>query len=82
MRKTKAVVSTLALASLLAACAHAAPNNKRPDGPPPEAFAACEGQSEGAKVTVEGRNGEAMKAVCEEHDGKLVAVPTDAPRGR
>lgn len=83
MRNMRTVVSTMAVASVLAACAHAGPNNnQRPDGPPPEAFEACEGQAVGANVTVEGRNGESLKAVCEEHDGKLVAVPTDAPKRR
>lgn len=45
-------------------------------GPPPEAFEACKGKQAGDEVTVTGRKGEALKATCKEHDGKLVAMPT------
>jgi len=81
MRKARTVISSLALASLLSACAQASPQQgKRPDGPPPEAFAACEGHVAGDPVTFAGRDGESIMAICKEHDGKLVAEPKDAPR--
>lgn len=80
MRKARTVISSLALASLLSACAQAAPEGKRPSGPPPEAFAACKGHVAGDPVTFAGREGEAIEAVCKEMDGKLVAEPRNPPR--
>lgn len=52
---------------------------ERPPGPPPEAMAACQGKSEGSKVTFKARNGESMEGVCRMLDGKLAAVPTNPP---
>ncbi len=83
MGKTQSVVFGLAMAGLLSACAHAAPGGgDRPSGPPPEAFTACEGMSEGDTVSFEGRQGETIEATCQEHDGKLVAVPENGPGPR
>ena len=42
--------------------------------PPPEAFAACSGKSEGAAVSFTTRN-ETLTAVCRMFDGKLAAAP-------
>ncbi|GAB6062488.1 hypothetical protein [Deferrisoma palaeochoriense] len=50
-----------------------------PHGPPPEAFEACEGKGAGDAVEFRGGRGELVEAVCREHDGRLVAVPKDAP---
>lgn len=83
MSKSPSILSALALAGLLSACAHAAPGGgQRPPGPPEEAFTACEGLSAGDKVSFEGREGESIEATCEEHDGKLVAVPVNPPKRR
>lgn len=81
MKSTK-ILASLALAGLVSACAHASHpggDGKRPSGPPPEAFEACEGQSAGDLVTFAGREGEDIEATCEERDGKLVAVPKNPP---
>ncbi len=50
-------------------------------GPPPEAFAACEGKAAGDSVEFSGRRGENIEATCQEKDGKLVAVPKNRPEG-
>ncbi|MDO6461200.1 hypothetical protein Q4485_10875 [Granulosicoccaceae sp. 1_MG-2023] len=83
MRKARSVISALALAGMLGACAQSGgtattdskSGGERPSGPPPEAFTACEGKSAGDAVSFSGRGGETMEAVCAEHDGQLVAVP-------
>lgn len=49
-------------------------------GPPPEAFAACEGMSAGDTSEFSGRNGESVAGTCEEgKDGTLVLRPDNAP---
>lgn len=55
------------------------PAQDRPKGPPPEAFAACDGKKEGDVVTVVLRRGEKVEAVCEPLDSRLVARPKGAP---
>lgn len=67
----------LATLSAVPACA----SSNRPggrdgrQGPPPEAFTACEGKSEGDSVTVEGRDGDLLTATCTILNDQLVAVP-------
>ncbi|RME38718.1 MAG: hypothetical protein D6794_04950 [Deltaproteobacteria bacterium] len=84
MTQTKTL--TLALVLVLLA-AMSAPSFARGRGhggrhhrcAPPEAIEACEGKSAGDRVEFTGRRGETVEATCQEHDGKLVAVPNDAP---
>ena len=66
----------------LVACAAGQHGQGRPKGPPPEAFAACEGKSAGDSVEFTGRRGETLKATCQEKDGTLVAEPENAPKDR
>lgn len=47
----------------------------RRKGPPPEAFAACEGRAEGEKVAFDTPRGHTLQAICKHKQGKLVAVP-------
>ena len=82
MRKPQSLLLSMTLLGLLSACAHAGPEGQRPSGPPPEAFSACENMAEGDQVSFSGRNGESIEATCEEHDGKLVAVPLNPPKRR
>jgi hypothetical protein len=44
-------------------------------GPPAEAYTACEGQEEGAIVSIKSPKGETLNATCTMIDGKLAAVP-------
>lgn len=43
--------------------------------PPPEAYTACEGKSEGASVRVTTPDGKTIEATCRSLDGQLVAAP-------
>lgn len=45
------------------------------DGPPPEAFKACEGKSAGSPAQLVGPLGETVSGICEERGGKLVLRP-------
>lgn len=47
--------------------------------PPPEAFAVCEGQSEGDTVSITSPEGDVVEASCKMMHDKLVAVPEGAP---
>jgi hypothetical protein len=51
------------------------PDSGRQMGPPPEAVEACKDKNEGDKVEITNPRGEKMDSVCEQIDGKLVAVP-------
>jgi hypothetical protein len=60
----------------VAACANNEQNGReKKQGPPAEAFKACEGKAVGDSVSFAGRGGEALKATCQTIDEKLVAVP-------
>ena len=56
-------------------------NGRRRQGPPPEAFTACEGKSAGDTAEFEGPNGETVTGTCEEQGDQLVLRP-DNPPGR
>ncbi|SDZ82980.1 hypothetical protein SAMN05660420_00515 [Desulfuromusa kysingii] len=77
---TKTVL-ILTLVILLPIVGCASGGKGRPQGPPPEAIAACEGKSVGDSVTFTGREGESIKSTCQEVDGQIVAVPEDMPKG-
>lgn len=48
-------------------------------GPPPEAIKACEGKKVGESASFKGRQGETVKGVCQEIEGKLAVVPEGGP---
>ena len=48
-------------------------------GPPPEAYAACEGKSAGGAAQFVNRRGQTISGTCEERDGKLVLRPDHLP---
>jgi hypothetical protein len=53
-------------------------------GPPPEAIAACDGQSEGAACSFETPRGDTLEGTCAQSprgDG-VACRPVNAPRGR
>ena len=47
----------------------------RPPGPPPEAYAACEGKNAGDPARFETPGGETVTGTCEEERGRLVLRP-------
>ena len=55
------------------------PEGRGPMGPPPEAYEACAGKSEGDTVEMKTPRGDTIKAVCRAIRGKLAAVPEGMP---
>ena len=53
----------------------------RRQGPPPEAYEACEGKSAGNEAEFVNRRGETITGTCEEEGDQLVLRP-DNPKGR
>ena len=64
--------------------ASAQQRGKRRQGPPPEAYTACEGKSEGDAAEFEGPRGETVTGTCELDGDSLVLRPDNPPdhRGR
>lgn len=66
----------------LAGLAQAQPQGRQgPPAPPPEAYAACQGQTEGASVTLTLPDGKALQGTCRTMNGTLVAMPAGGPGG-
>ncbi len=62
--------------------AYAGPGDKGRRGPPPEAIAACENQTEGNQCEFTGRGQQLVKGVCASppHDKAIVACKPDDGR--
>lgn len=79
-------ITLLALAGALACSSAFAedgpPPGQRPNGPPPEAIAACNGKTAGATVSFTGRRGETISGTCTSENGVLAARPQGGPPGR
>ena len=69
----------LILTSRFAAADNNQQGNSGRQGPPQEAFTACENKSAGDSAQFEGRNGEAITGTCEEKRGKMVLIPDNMP---
>ena len=69
----------LILTSQFAAADNNQQGNSGRQGPPQEAFTACENKSAGDSAQFEGRNGEAITGTCEEKRGKMVLIPDNMP---
>ena len=50
-------------------------------GPPPEAFTACEGKKAGDKAEFTSPRGDTVSGTCEQDGDKLVLRPDNPPRG-
>ena len=84
MRKNRiatfsSIATLMAVIVMLSTNANASNNSHKKTGPPPEAFAACQGKEVGDAVTFSGRNGEKVEAVCKEIHDQLVAAPDKMP---
>lgn len=53
----------------------------RPQGPPPEAYTACEGLSAGDTAEFESPRGDIITGTCEEEGDRLVLRPDNPPGG-
>lgn len=56
-------------------------NHRRHHGPPPEAYAACEGKSAGDEAQFVSPHGETVAGTCEQEGDRLFLRP-DNPKGR
>jgi hypothetical protein len=55
---------------------------RRHHGPPPEAYTACEGKSEGDTAEFESPRGDTVTGTCEMEGDRLVLRPDNPPGGR
>ena len=70
--------------SLNAGLIYAHSNDSRPrGGPPQEAFAACDGKSEGDTASLEASNGKTITGTCRQdrNGDRLLLIPDNAPQG-
>jgi hypothetical protein len=93
MKQHASFFATLAMALCLVtlgmapACAQTPPQGQppsppSPNSPPPEAYAACKGQSEGVTVTLAMPDGKKLSGTCRKINGTLVATPAGGPPQR
>ena len=84
LEKLRQCATVLILLTALATLTACADNNQRgggrqqgghKNGPPAEAYTACEGLEEGAIVSIKSPHGETLDATCTMINGKLAAVP-------
>ncbi|WP_255591374.1 MULTISPECIES: hypothetical protein [unclassified Acidovorax] len=76
------VALTTMLAAISATPVLAQPHGRQdPPAPPPEAYAACKGKTEGASVTLTMPDGKSLAGTCRTMGGTLVARPAGGPGG-
>lgn len=56
--------------------------NRRRQGPPPEAYTACEGKSAGDTAEFESPHGDTVTGTCVEDGNRLVLRPDNPPGGK
>ena len=79
--KVKSLLIMFTLLAVIPATGWTA-GKQRPQGPPPEAIAACKDKAVGDTVQFSGRKGETIEATCQEIEGQIVAVPEGMEGGR
>jgi hypothetical protein len=85
------IQKNLAMVLVLATCLSTLQASAQPEqggrrgGPPPQAFEACAGQTEGDSCSMTGRQGEDLQGSCivpPQGEGELVCAPEGGPGGR
>ena len=76
-----ALVGLLLTVSALGNEAMARERGRRHQGPPPEAYTACEGKSAGDKAEFESPRGDTVTGTCVQDGERLVLRPDHHPRG-
>jgi len=74
-----ALFSVLFLLSSVQNTALAQDGGRRRQGPPPEAYTACEGKSEGDTASFESPHGDTVTGTCVQEDDRLVLRPDNPP---
>lgn len=88
MTFTKKTSIVFALLAIFIICnsfeneASARGSGRRHHGPPPEAYTACEGKSEGDTAAFESPRGDTVTGTCVEDGDRLVLRPDNPPRGK
>lgn len=77
----RAMQATAVAATLAASGMAQSQNRPEPPAPPPEAYTACQGKTEGASVTLTMPDGKSFAGVCRTMGGTLVAMPAGGPGG-
>jgi hypothetical protein len=84
MKRVTSVIALLGFfcaLSLLVNEALAQDNKRRHHGPPPEAYAACDGKSVGDTAEIETPHGDIVTGTCMEDGDQLVLRPDNPPDG-
>lgn len=81
IRNSLARLALLALGATTLAAWAQPERGGTPPAPPPEAYAACKGKSEGTSVTLTMPDGKTLAGTCRTMDGTLVAMPAGGPGG-
>jgi len=77
LRKPIVVWALLIVGFVLVLHREASPQDagRKGQGPPPEAYVACEGKSAGAKAELTGPQGETITGICEQEGDRMVLRP-------
>lgn len=80
-RVLMALAGILTMLLLFVSAAQAQDRGRRQHGPPPEAYAACEGKSEGDTASFESPHGDTVTGTCvqERNGDQLVLRPDNMP---
>lgn len=83
----KITITIIVMFGICAAIAFGSDTEKRRpmgghNGPPPEAYTACEGKSAGDTAEFESPRGDTVTGVCIEEGDQLVLRPDNPPGGR
>jgi len=81
IRSSLARLTLLALGATTVAAWAQPERGGTPPAPPPEAYAACKGKTEGASVTLTMPDGKSLTGTCRTMNGTLVAMPAGGPGG-
>ena len=81
IRSSLARLALLALGATTLAAWAQPERGGTPPAPPPEAYAACKGKTEGASVTLTMPDGKSLAGTCRTMGGTLVAMPAGGPGG-
>ena len=77
------LISAIIIFSSIEDTAFAQNSGRRHHGPPPEAYTACEGKSEGDTAEFESPRGDTVTGTCEQDGDRLVLRPDNPPsRGK
>lgn len=74
-----ALLGILTAFSLFGNDASAQERGRRHQGPPPEAYTACEGKSVGDTAEFESPQGDTVTGTCEQENSRLVLRPDNPP---